>query len=74
MDLIIGKKMAIEIKISKQFRIEFAEGLLALREENLIAGYLVVGRFVASGTYQGVTYMGYQEFLNKFWNDRFAIP
>lgn len=72
-DLIIGKSLAIEIKMSKNFKPEFLNGLEALREENLIKEYLVVGRFPQQGISNLIGYMGYEVFLNKLWTHQFDL-
>lgn len=40
-DLLVGRDLAIEIKYSKQFKSEYLDGLLALKEENLWAGKII---------------------------------
>ncbi|MEY4616712.1 MAG: hypothetical protein RJB66_1672 [Pseudomonadota bacterium] len=72
-DLIVGKKLAIEIKFGQKFKPEYADGLMALREEGLIDRYVVVGRFQTAGTYQGIDYMSYKKFLNELWSDKLGL-
>lgn len=72
-DLIIGNKLAIEIKFSKNFKPEHATGLQALKEEKLIKDYLVVGRFQTSGNYDGIKYLNYEKFLELLWSHKLEI-
>lgn len=72
-DLIVGKKMAIEIKLSRNFKPEFLKGLQALRDENLVVDYLVVGRFPRQGVSDNIRYVGYETFLNELWSHRLNL-
>jgi predicted AAA+ superfamily ATPase len=72
-DLLVGKKLAIEIKFSKTFKPEFTDGLGALREESLIEKYMVIGRFQNSGVYEGIEYLPYQEFLKRLWSHQYRL-
>lgn len=72
-DLIIGQKLAIEIKFSTSFKINFTDGLNALREENLIKNFLVVGRFSTEGVYKGIKYIHYEKFLTLLWSSRLDL-
>lgn len=72
-DLIIGNKIAVEIKYSKNFKAEFLEGLLALKEENLIEKYFVVGRFEVSGKKDDISYINYEKFLDMLWSDKLNL-
>ncbi len=72
-DLIIGNELAIEIKFSKTFKPEFASGLQDLREENLISNMLVVGRFQSQGTFDGISYLHYETFLENLWNNQYGL-
>jgi predicted AAA+ superfamily ATPase len=68
-DLIIGRKLAVEFKMSKVLKSDFFKGLLALKEENLIKSYLIAGRFKGEGRNEnGIHYMNYQIFLDKLWS------
>jgi predicted AAA+ superfamily ATPase len=66
-DLIIGKELAVEIKFSKQMKSEFYIGLEALKEENIIKKYMIVGRFTSSGEKDGIKYLNYEKFLEQLW-------
>lgn len=72
-DLIIGRKYAVEIKFSQKFKPEYADGLIALREEGLHEKYIVIGRFATAGVYQGIEYMSYKKFLNDLWENKLDI-
>lgn len=48
-DLVIGHDVAIEIKYSKNFKLEFIKGLRALKEEKIFKRYIIVGRFSSAG-------------------------
>lgn len=67
-DLIIGQDVAIEIKFGKQFKSEYLDGLLALKEEKLIKKFYIVGRFASDGNSQGIEHLGYQNFLKQLWS------
>lgn len=69
-DLIIGFDLALEFKMSQNFKREYIKSLNLLREEQLIKRYIVVGRFTSGGTVDGVEYMPYQEFLELLWNGK----
>jgi predicted AAA+ superfamily ATPase len=72
-DLVIGNKIAIEIKFNQKFKSDFADGLIALREEGLIEQFIVVGRFAIDGVYQDIEYMGYKTFLNRLWSNKLKM-
>ncbi len=67
-DLIVEQDMAIEFKLSKQFKPEFTKGLQALKQEGLIKKYYVIGRFSSSGVHGGVEYLNFEKFLKKLWD------
>lgn len=67
-DLIVGKELAIEIKLSQNFKREFVKSLLLLKEEKIIKRYLVIGRFPTGGIYEEIEYLPFQDFLKKLWN------
>ncbi len=66
-DLIIGNDLAIEFKFSKIFKPDFLNGLQALREEQLLKKYCLVGRFESSGRNQDIDYFSYTDFLKNLW-------
>ena len=67
-DLIVGKKLALEFKMSKVVKNQFFRGLKALKEENLVQKFLLIGRFSHEGVHDsGISYMPYDVFLNKLW-------
>ncbi len=72
-DLIIGQKIAIEVKFSKNFKVEYTTHLKALREENLIENFMVVGRFSKAGIQDGIKYMNYEDFLNLLWSGKLGL-
>jgi len=68
-DLLIGDRVAIEIKFSKNIKDEFFKGLRALKEEKIFKNYYVVGRFNTSGrTDDGIEYMNYKDFMKLLWS------
>lgn len=70
-DLIVGTDLAIEFKLSTQFKPEFLSGLKALKEEKVkIKRFMVVGRFKSSGTYEDIEYLNYETFLKLLWNQK----
>ncbi len=69
-DLIIGHDVALEFKMSRTFKTEFTNGLVALKQENLIKRYIVVGRFSSEGKSQEIEYMGYEQFLKLLWSGK----
>lgn len=70
-DLIVGDELAIEIKFSRNFKSDFVDGLLALKEEKLVKKFLVVGQFESGGQFQNISYLSYKEFLNRLWSGDF---
>ena len=68
-DLIIGNKVAIEIKFSTRVKDEFFHGLQALREEKLISQFYLVGRFESEGTQDNIPYLSYKNFLKMLWGN-----
>ena len=69
-DLIVGNKMAIEIKFAEKLRNEMFDGLLSLKEEALINSYSLVGRFSREGEFKGCRYWNWRTFLENLWNDK----
>lgn len=72
-DLIIGQSLAIEIKFSTHFKSGFTGGLKALREENQIKHFMVIGRFANSGIHEGISYLSYNQFLKQLWSDELDL-
>lgn len=66
-DLIVGNRVAIEIKFSKQVKDDFFSGLIALREEKLVEKFYLLGRFASEGLHKQIAYMSYTLFLDKLW-------
>jgi predicted AAA+ superfamily ATPase len=74
-DLVVGRKLAVEFKMSKSLKSEFFKGLHALKSEGLIKSFILVGRFSGEGeTEDGIKYMNYQIFLERLWNQTLLPP
>lgn len=66
-DLIIGNKVAIEIKSSKQINLKHLKGLLALKEEKKVANYLIVSNDPIERDIGKITNIHWKLFLEKLW-------
>ncbi len=64
-DLIVGKKIAIEIKSTEQITERHLKGLRALREEKLIERYVVVSRDPIRREIDGIEIWPYAQFLRS---------
>ena len=70
-DLILGQKIAMEIKAARSVSDKHLKGLRALKEEGLIEHYLVVSRDPIERTTQdGIVLMPYTRFLEQLWEDK----
>jgi len=67
-DLIIGKTTALEIKSTERVQNSHFKGLQALREEEIVANYLLVSRSKIEGIHDGIRYVYYETFLKMLWN------
>lgn len=67
-DLIIGKKVAIEIKSSAKVQAKYLKGLKALQEENLLDRFILVSldKFDHT-TEEGIECLHWETFLSKLW-------
>ncbi len=66
-DLIIGRKAAIEIKSSEKITDAHFNGLEKLKEEGLIDRFYLVSRSRNEGTREGIRYLHYESFLKELW-------
>ena len=67
-DLIVGRKWALEFKMAKRVKEEHFSGLRALKEEGQISSYALVGRFSEKGkTSDGIWYFPFELFLKSLW-------
>lgn len=69
-DLLIGEKLAIEIKFADKIKSDLFSGLLALKQERSHKEYHLVGRFREGGYYEGCRYWNWQVFLDQLWRDQ----
>lgn len=69
-DFIIGNKLAIEVKTSKQVNIRHLKGLKALREEGLIENYIVVSRDSDKRMIDGIKVYPWKVFLKELWGNQ----
>jgi predicted AAA+ superfamily ATPase len=67
-DLIIGSEVGVEVKNVTKIKDEHFKGLRALKEENILRAFYVVGRFESEGDADGITYLNYKNFLKKLWS------
>ena len=71
-DLVIDKKVAIEIKSTKQVKNKHLKGLLALKEEGLFQDYLIVSQDPIEQTHDtGIVMIPWDKFLDKLWKGSF---
>lgn len=68
-DLIIGNKLAIEIKSSKRTKEKDLKGLRTLREEGLISKYILVNFDEIEQSHDGISSMPWFKFLDRLWNN-----
>lgn len=69
-DLVIGEKLAIEIKASRRVGRRDLKGLLALREEKPGMRFLVVAQEPhARRTEEGIEVLPVEDFLRRLWED-----
>ena len=70
-DLIIGNKLAIEIKSSSLIQSDHLRGLRALKEEGIIKKYFVISLDEARRvTKDNIEIFPWQTFLNELWKDK----
>lgn len=69
-DLIIGKKVAIEIKSSDRIKDSFFKGIQALKEEKLISKYILVSRCKDEGIHNGIRFVHFESFLRELWSGK----
>lgn len=69
-DLVVGKKLAIEIKSSDLVVERHLKGLDALKEEGLIERYFVVSRDENRRTVNGIEIVPWKTFLLDLWGDK----
>jgi len=71
-DLVIDKKVAIEIKSTKQVKNKHLKGLIALKEEGLFKDYLIVSQDPIEQIHgTGVVMLPWNKFLDKLWAGSF---
>lgn len=71
-DLIIGHRIAIEIKSSERVSSRDHRGLKAISEENDFTYLLLVSRDPSSQTFDtGIEHIYWESFLEKLWNNDF---
>lgn len=68
-DVIVGNKLAIEIKSSELIQPKHLKGIKALREEGLIENYAVVSRDPNPRLVDGMNVYPWEVFLRKLWSD-----
>ncbi len=67
-DIVIGDRIAVEIKSSDLVSERDLKGLRALREEGLIEQYCVVSRDPNPRILDGIAVLPWAEFLSRLWN------
>ena len=66
-DFVVGR-LAIEVKAKKAVSRRDPRGLLALREENLMAHYVLVSLEPAARQVDGIAILPWREFLDRLWS------
>jgi len=66
-DLIIGNKMAIEIKSTEQVQDKHLKGLKTLREEGIIKEYHIISRDPVKRKIDGISVWAYDDFIKHLW-------
>lgn len=69
-DLIVGKRAAIEIKSSRKIDNRHFSGLKRLQEEKLISHYYLITACPTEGVHNGIQYLHYESFLKKLWGGK----
>lgn len=70
-DLVIGDKLAVEFKATKQVGLKHVRGLRALREEGLVKDYAIVSLDpVTREMEKGIKAFYWEDFLRKMWGCR----
>jgi predicted AAA+ superfamily ATPase len=69
-DLILGQKVAIEIKSADQFQPKMLKGLRALKEEGLVSKYFLVSRDKVERTVDGIKVIPYTRYLEMLWGNK----
>ena len=70
-DFILHESIAIEVKAKTQVSKKDLNGLMALREENLLKRYLVISLESESRMVDGIEIVPWQEFLIMLWQFQF---
>jgi len=68
-DIVVGNKLAIEIKSADLIQARHLRGLKALREEGQIERFAVISRDLHHRLVDGIDIYPWAEFLTKLWND-----
>ena len=66
-DLLIGTELAIEIKATNNVTDRHIKGLLYLKDEGIIARFIMVSQDMIRRNSKGVEIMSYREFLSELW-------
>lgn len=69
-DFIVGGAVAVETKASANITERHLAGLAALKEEALLARYIVVCQEARRRTVDGVEILPWREFADELWSDR----
>jgi uncharacterized protein len=67
-DFILGERVAIEVKARSTFKKSDIKGLKALREEGLLAQYVLVNCEETASVVDGIQILPWQEFLDRLWH------
>jgi predicted AAA+ superfamily ATPase len=66
-DLLVGEKVAIEIKAAARITNRHRKGLLALKEEGVFGAYYLVSNDQVRAVHDGINQLQWREFLEELW-------
>ncbi len=72
-DFIIGDECAIEVKSTEFVSKKYLNGLLALKEENIVKKYYLISLDVRERHVEGIRILPYKIFLDLLWQDELLI-
>jgi predicted AAA+ superfamily ATPase len=69
-DVVIGNKISVEIKATKQVTSKHLKGLKALKEERLIESHIIVSRDRISRIIDDIKAYYWEEFIKLLWRGK----
>jgi predicted AAA+ superfamily ATPase len=69
-DLVLGQKVAIEIKSAEHYQPKMLKGLRALKEEGLVSKFMLVSRDKVERVVDGIKVIPYTKYLELLWGHK----